>query len=163
MVAPEGEKPKARSSENLAWKVGDTIGRAALGAGIPIPGDLLAGAGAEETVTVVRDDHDQVVSAFGVRREADAEQPPTGTRATGRQGSGAATTGAASIRSGMPRWYAESFGSCSACSVADDFFARNIVALPHSPAGWLDSQPEWRSRILSRSPGVARTTSAPPS
>ncbi|GGQ70946.1 hypothetical protein GCM10010216_35940 [Streptomyces flaveolus] len=45
--------------------------------------------------------------------------PPTGTpyvaAKTGRQGSGAGTTGAAISRSRIALWYAESSGSCSDC------------------------------------------------
>lgn len=69
MVSPEGEKPKARNRRPAGRDPG-----AVLGGGVAVPGDLLARDGVEEPVTVVRDDHDQVMAALGMRRETDAEQ-----------------------------------------------------------------------------------------
>lgn len=43
--------------------------------GVAVPGDLLPRDGAEEAMTVVRDDPHQVVAAVGMRREADSEEP----------------------------------------------------------------------------------------
>lgn len=61
-------------SQSGASQVGDRVGGAVLGIGVAVPGDLLTGDGIEETVTVVRDDHDQVTAVLGVRREADPEE-----------------------------------------------------------------------------------------
>ncbi|AOW90850.1 hypothetical protein BC342_34860 [Streptomyces olivaceus] len=69
VYAAAGDRPQSE-----AGQVGDTVGGAVLGVGVVLPCDLLAGDGVEETVAVVRNDHDQVVSALGMRREADAEQ-----------------------------------------------------------------------------------------
>lgn len=63
-------------------------GVAVLGIGVMVPGDLLSGDGVEETVTVVRDDHHQIVAAARMRCEADAEEPTDRDERNGPPGFG---------------------------------------------------------------------------
>ncbi len=115
-----------------AGQVGDRVGGAVLGVGGTVPGDLLPGDGVEETVAVVRDSHDQVMAALGMRCEADAQQ--SADRGSVRvledwpPGRGRGTTGAASSRFRIVCWYAESSNSRSACSTGATFFIHLATA-----------------------------------